>query len=124
MMADFAPIFSRHISFGIDSNRKMARLEIDNVLSKMKDLEDLIQGGMEITQECALDCEENEEGCPEVKELKNVMLAYASMSRDIKQWDKVARKTVTDFRKNYASSGFEFWHNFLILFVYWGNRIF
>lgn len=67
----------------------------------MTNLEELINGGMEITQECALDCEENDEGCPDVKDLKDVMLSYANMRRDIKQWETVAKKTMTEFHKNY-----------------------
>ena len=92
---------------------KMAgnHVEVDHVLSKMKNLEELIKSGMEITQECALDCEENDEGCPDVRDLKEVMLAYANMIRDINQWGKVAKKTVAEFHKNYDASGYEF-HKF------------
>ena len=79
-------------------------VEVDKVLTKMQNLEDLIRGGMEKTQECAIDCEENEEGCPYTEELKEIMLSYESMSRDIKQWGKAARNTVADFSKSFDPS--------------------
>ena len=79
-------------------------IEVEKELTKMKNLEDLIRGGMEKTQECALDCEENEEGCHGVRELKELMLSYAGMSRDITQWGKAARKTVADFHDSFNPS--------------------
>lgn len=96
---------SRPFSPENELSQKMAKaIEVDKVLTKMKNLEDLIRGGMEKAQECALDCEENEEGCHEVRELKELMLSYANMSRDITQWEKAARKTVANFHEIFDPS--------------------
>ena len=88
-------------------------LEVEKDLTKMRNLEELIKDGMEITQECALDCEENEKGCPEVDELKEIMLAYANMTRDIKQCGIAARKTVADFHESFNPLGYYFHNNHL-----------
>ena len=79
----------------------VAQFDVESVLAKFKKLEDAIKSGIETSQEIALDCEENDAGCKEIRQLKDVMLGYVSMGRDIKQWEKVARKTVADFRKDY-----------------------
>ena len=86
-------------------------LEVEKDLTKMKNLEELIKDGMEVTQECALDCEENEKGCPEVDELKEIMLAYVNMTRDIKQCGIAARKTVADFHESFNPLGYCFHNN-------------
>ena len=73
-------------------------IEVERVLNKFKKFEEEIKNGMLATKEIALDFEENDESCQEVKTLKDVMLDYAKFGREMTQWDASVRKTM----KNYS----------------------
>eukprot|EP00794_Sanderia_malayensis_P012184 gene12184-13442_t len=77
-------------------------VEVENVLSKFRKLNDAFKNGMASTKEIALDCEENDKGSSEVAVLKTSMLKYADMRRDLEQWDEAVRQTVSDFKKYHA----------------------
>lgn len=77
---------------------------VDNAVSKLQKIKELIDSGMGATLDVALDLEERKEGCEEVKELKDTMLQYAEMERDVGQWLKALDKTKTEFNKEHNST--------------------
>lgn len=77
---------------------------VDNAASKLQKIKEFIENGMGATLDVALDLEERKQGSEEVKELKDNMLQYAEMEREVGQWLKALEKTKTEFNKLNNSS--------------------
>ena len=75
---------------------------VDNAVDKMKKLkEQLISNGMTATLDVALDLEENQQNNSHVPELKDTMLQYTAMERELSQWMEALEKTKTQLKKEY-----------------------
>ena len=68
-------------------------------------LKEYVERGMRDTIEVATDLENAEELTEEVKELKDVMLGYASLDREFSVWKKAMDKTKRKVERERAQDG-------------------
>jgi len=75
---------------------------IDNSVQKFQDLKRIIAGGFNITKSVAEDIEETEEGKETIKELREIMLQYAKMEQEIKQYSEAAQHAKEKFQNEFS----------------------
>ena len=83
---------------------KVSYKYLDNTLKKAKGLEEIISAGEVITKSVAEDLEENDEGKTAVEELRIVMVEYARMKRELKQYVEAAEFAKKKYTRNHMSN--------------------
>lgn len=78
---------------------------VEDTIGRCKDLNKYVKEGFEVTKSIAEDCEDEENGKEFANEIRDLMLDYASMERDVEQYVTAAHKTMGKFRTQYASLG-------------------
>ena len=73
--------------------------QVENAIKKFSDFQQLTEQGMLITKSVAEDCNEAEIDGFEVTSLKELMLEYAQMERQIKQWTEAAKNAMKTFQE-------------------------
>ena len=68
---------------------------IDESVNKVKQLEKIIKSGFELTKGFAEDIEENEENRQQIVDIRDMMVEYASIERDVKDTVRA-----TEYAKN------------------------
>lgn len=76
----------------------MASLKhIETNITKFEAVKDVVNGGFNVTKSVAEDCEETEEGREIIRELRDVMLEYSHMQREIDQYCEAANNAREEF---------------------------
>ncbi|XP_001638573.2 E3 SUMO-protein ligase NSE2 [Nematostella vectensis] len=74
---------------------------IDNASAKLQKMKEFVDNGMAATLDIALDLEERKEGSDGVKELKDLMVQYVHMEREMDQWMDAVQQAKAQFTREY-----------------------
>ncbi|XP_077990491.1 E3 SUMO-protein ligase NSE2-like [Glandiceps talaboti] len=72
---------------------------VENAMGQLRKMNQFIETGMTACLDVALDLEESEDNPDQVNELKNKMLEYASMERDLSQFTQAIENVKDQIRK-------------------------